>query len=74
MSNYLDQLIYQTQRVKVYRNYVRTLQKQFNLPDCLPPLGFLPTKLEALEDLNNQYPNDVLILQNLVTALKEKKD
>ena len=74
MSNYLDSLIYQTQQIGLYRDYIRVLQTTYNLPDCLPPLGLLPTKLDALEDLSKQYPNDVLILQNLVTALKEHKD
>ena len=74
MCNYLDNLIFQTQQLKAYRNYIRTLQKTYNLPECLPPLGLLATKLEALEALSEQYPNDVLILQNLVTALKEHKD
>lgn len=74
MSIYLNALIYKEQQIKAYRNYIRTLQKTYDLPECLPPLGLLPTKLEALEDLNKQYPNDVLILQNLVSVLKEQKD
>lgn len=50
------------------------LRKKYELPECLPPMGILPTKLEALEELNKQYPNDVMILQNLVIALKEQRD
>ena len=74
MSNYLDTLIYKEQQLNRYREYINTLRKTYNLPDCLPPLGLLPTRLKALESLSEQYPNDVLILQNLVSVLKEQKD
>lgn len=74
MIEYFDRLLYQTQQVMVHKNFITTLRKTYSLPDCLPPLGRLPTKLEALEELNKQYPNDVNVLQNLVIHLKESKN
>lgn len=71
MSNYLDSLICKTQEIHVYREYIQTLRKTYSLPECLPQLGMLPTVVEALEELNKQYPNDVNILQRLVVELKK---
>ena len=74
MSTYLDQLVYKEQLIQCYREYINTLRKTYNLPECLPPLGLLPTRLKALESLSEQHPNDVLILHNLIAVLKEQKD
>lgn len=73
MTNYLDHLISLKQQHICTWDFIQMLRKKYELPECLPPMGMLPTKLEALEELSKQYPNDVMILQNLVIALKEQK-
>ena len=71
LNIYLDNLIYYKQELYVYQEYIQTLRKTYNLPDCLPPLGMRKTTVETLEDLNRLYPNDVNILQRLVVELKK---
>ena len=56
----------------VHEEFIRVLRKTYNLPDCLPPFPMFPKVVEALEVLNKQYPNDVQILQKLVSELKEE--